>query len=485
MAVLAAIRAGWRPRIDGWALLAGGAALALTAWRLVQARDLVLPAWVDSVHHTLLVRRLIEYGGLAPDWLPYLSMPLFYHYGFQILAASFSFWSGADPAQAVLVLGQLINASVAFSVYRLGKAVWGRALPAGLAALCTAFGFHMPAYYLTWGRYPLLAGLVVLPLAVAAVLDVRRAPHDRGAWARLVLYTAALGFCHFLTVGLLGLFLLVMAGQEIVSWIRLRSLRGLAWQPFAAAALGALLVLPWLLRVWSYTYSEFSVDLPNLLDPAIGTSGAWEYLVFLTGPLRSHVLLILAGAGLVVALWSGGRLRWIAIWGGLIAFLATPIGPRFSPFRPDHMAIVLFLPGSLLAAGLFVQAGEWLAAWVERIRDRINRRGNEKETDGRSPTGLPRVARALLTTGLPLAVAVGLAGWGLWETRDIVNPVTVLVEPADLKALRWVQQQTPPDARFFINSTPWAVGLYRGVDGGYWLMPYTGRFALVPPLLYG
>ena len=48
------------------------------------------------------------------------------------------------------------------------KAAWGDVTRAALAGLFTAFAFHMPAYYLTWGRYPLLAGLLVLPLAMAA-----------------------------------------------------------------------------------------------------------------------------------------------------------------------------------------------------------------------------------------------------------------------------------------------------------------------------
>ena len=484
----AAVRSGWRPRINGWALLAGGALLAISAWRLYQARDLVLPAWVDSVHHSLLVRRLLDYGGLAPDWLPYLAAPLYYHYGFHILAAAFSFWSGLDPAQAVLTLGQVISACVAISVYRLGKAVWGRALPAGLAALFTAFGFHMPAYYLTWGRYPLLAGLIVLPLAMAAALEVQRTPADRGAWARLALYTAAVCFCHFLTVGLLGLFFLVLLGVEANHWMRSRSLRGVVWQPFAAAALGALVALPWLVRVWSYTHSMFSVDVPNLLDPAMESAGVWEYLVFLTGPLRSHILLIFGGIGLIAALLIGGRIRWIAVWGMLLAFLATPIGPRFNPFRPDHLAIVLFLPGSLLLADLLDHTGEGLAVLAEWVRTQCRSRSEtlpaETLAAGASASGFSWVVRMILASGLPLVVGVGLAGWGLWETRDILNPVTILVEPADVKALQWVEQQTPPDARFFINSTAWFSGSYRGVDGGYWLLPYTGRFSIVPPVAY-
>jgi len=468
MGMLAWRRSELHCSLGGWGPLALGALLALIAWRLYQARELVLPAWVDSVHHVLLVRRMLDFGGLPPNWLPYLNAPMYYHYGFHILAAAFSFWSRLEPQQTVLLFGQVLNALVAFSVYRLGKAVWGDPLRAGLAALLTAFGFHMPAYYLTWGRYPLLVGLIVLPLAMAAALEVRRRPADRAAWARLALYSAGVCVCHFLAVGLLGLFFLVLLGAEGLRLLQTRTLRTLRWQPFAAAGLGAAAAAPWLARVWSYTAQQFVVSVPNPLEQVNAGAAVWEYIVYLTGPQRSHILLALAGVGLLAALlWGKGPVRLVAFWGLGMALMATPYGPVFTPFRPDHLAIMLFLPASLLLAGGLADAGALLAAGVARMGWR------------------PDLTGRVFAICLPLVVGAGISAWGVWETRDIINPVTVLAEPADLDALRWVKTNTPADARFFINSTSWLTGTYRGVDGGYWLLPITGRFSLVPPAAYG
>ncbi len=366
-----------------------------------------------------------------------------------------------------MLFGQVMNALVAFSVYRLTKAAWGDARRAGLAGLFTAFAFHMPAYYLTWGRYTLLAGLVVLPLAMAAALEVRRSPSDKFAWARLILYSAAVCFCHFLAVGLLVLFLLILLGAEVGVWVRTRSIRNVRWQPFAAAAFGALLVSPWLARVWNYTHQMFAIQVPDPLDPTLAAASAWDYIVYLTGPERSHILLIAAGVGLVLGLIHG-RARLIAIWGLLIAIMATPYGPRFDPFRPDHLAIILFLPGSLLLAELVVTSGEGLTAFISRFKESF---------------GSIRV-KTIFSTILPLVIGAGLALWGIWETADIVNPVTVLANSADVKALKWVNENMPPSARFFINATPWQGTILRGTDGGYWIMPYTGRFTVVLPVAY-
>jgi hypothetical protein len=473
----------WRLHVQGVWLLAIGAALGVVAWRLYQTRGLALPVWVDPVHHVLLVRKILEYGGLPPNWLPYLPVPMYYHYGFHVLAAAFSFWSQIQPAQAVLVFGQVINAMVGLSVYRLAKAAWGDVLRAGLAGLFTVFAFHMPAYYLSWGRYTLLAGMVVLPLAMAAALEVRRSPANRAAWERLALYTAAVCFCEYLTAGILALFFLVLAGAEALRWLRARSLRVTVWQPFAAAALGVLIVSPWLVRVWSYTHQMFSVQVPDPFSATSDAAGLWEYIIFLTGPQRSHILLILAGVGLLVGLIHG-RARLMAVWALLLAFLSTPYGPRFQPFRPDLLAICLFLPGSLLLAELIIWLGEQ-AGRLQTLFQTLIARRTTLPTNDLPPAGVPSIRRPMAALLLPALIGLGLAGWGIWETRDIVNPVTVLAQPADLAAMDWVNQNTPADARFFINSIQWFPGSFRGTDGGYWLLTLTGRFGVVPPAAYG
>jgi len=81
-----------------------------------------------------------------------------------------------------------------------------------------------------------------------------------------------------------------------------------------------------------------------------------------------------------------------------------------------------------------------------------------------------------------------LVGWIAWSfplSSNIVNPVTVMVTEDDIAALNWIRQNAPEDARFFINTTHWQNGVYRGVDGGGWILPYTGRWSLVPTVFYG
>ncbi len=460
-----------------WQVGAGLLALlflgVLVAWRLYQARSLALPAWVDSVHHTLIVRMIADYGGIPWDFSPYLPAAFFYHYGFHLMDALFAGWSGLPPDQAVLWFGQVLNAAVALSVYRAGRAfglrraaqlfyprqrlLWSTAFPL-LSALLVTFTLQMPAYYLTWGRYTLLTGLLLLGPAMAAALEAWANPARKAAWVQLVLLTAGLALSHYfaliiagLFVGVVWLFGLLCSLRRRGEWLFLLRLAGFT-------ALGGLLAAPWLVRAMLLSHQQQLLEVVTPLDANTTVKAGLDYLnylVFLIGPRRNHILMGIAGVGLLAAFWRSA-LRPLAVWSLLMALFSLPWGLHFGPFRPDYFAIILFFPAALLIAALIV---ECVLALGSRFRSWMS---------------LPAFA---LVTALFVV-------WGVKETQSIINPVTVIADAADVKALDWVKQNTPGDARFYINSTLWMGQTYRGVDGGYWLLPYTGRFSLVPPALY-
>jgi hypothetical protein len=393
--------------------------------------------------------------------MPYLPVPQYYHFGFHVIDASFTVWSGLELPQAMLSFGQVLNALVAIAVYRLGKVLWNDWRRAGLAALLVEFAFTMPAYYLTWGRYPLLAGLALMTLAIADAMELRNGKHNAWLVARLAIYTAGVCFTHYLATILLAIFFLFLAVAEAWKWARTRSRFGLSWQPLIAGAGGAVLASPWLLRVWYYNQNVAAVLLRDPFDPSKVQSiqDAINYILYLVGPTRGYVLLGLAGIGLILA-FIRPFLRIVAAWSLLLAVESTPYAPQLSPFRPDLIAILLFLPASLLVV-------EFLASfygWLSRIQLKYVRH---------------------VAPFLPLLLAAGLLGWGAVETRTIVNPVTVLTTRADVQALEWVEHNTPATGRFFINGVVWQGSIYRGVDGGYWIMPATGRFTVVVPVAIG
>lgn len=459
-------RVRWRVKPAAWLLLALVFTGALVAWRLWQARALVLPAWVDSVHHVFLIRRILELGGLPENLLPEIPAKFYYHCGFHVIAALFAAVSRSTPAQAALWFGQVINAWVALSVYRAAYTfqpdTTGR-LPRwvvpGLAALLTGFVLQMPAYYLTWGRYTMLTGLILLGPLLAAAWEVWQGG-GRGSGARLALLLAGLCITHYLVLLAAALCFVFLFGWGLLRAWRNRAARRsfTGWLLWMAA--GLALALPWLVRVVEANLAGMAISVVSPLGQAAASQQTSQeylrYVVYLLGPRHNHILLILAALGLTLALVR--RVLLVpALWGLLLGCLSLPWGLRLLVFRPDHFAILLFFPASMLLAYLLVESALALRLVARRA--------------------WAGWAALLLVSGL-------LLGWGVQQTADILNPTTVFVTQADLRALDWVAENIPADARFYINSVFWQGRSYRGVDGGYWLLPYAGRAAYLPPGIY-
>ncbi|MEL7645823.1 MAG: DUF6541 family protein [Anaerolineaceae bacterium] len=339
----------------GW-LLALAFFGALCAWRLWQARGLALPAWVDSLHHSLIIRKMIEAGGLTSTLEPYLPGPFYYHYAVHSAAALVSALSGSTPAETLLWLGQIFTAGVSISAYSLVKASVKDWRPALLAALLAAFATKMPGYYLSWGRYTLLTGMLLLPLAMAEAVRVARGERLRRSAPLLTVLTAGTLLSHYLAAFLLALFLVVLALSLLIRNCRQKSRD---WRPLlaltASALAGLALVSRWYWRVFRYSRGIMSSEIQFSASNALNGEN-WDYFWNLVGPLTGYLLLGLALAGLVWA-FSQARTRPLAIWSLLVALLSLPLGLVLGPFRSDHFSLALFLPAVCLSACFLVWGG--------------------------------------------------------------------------------------------------------------------------------
>lgn len=428
------------------------------AWRLYQAKDLLLPNWVDSQHHFLIIRTILDNGGLPETLSPALDVPFFYHYGFHAVTALFTGLSGLEIGEAMLILGQVLNAAVGLSIYALGKELWEDWRPAACAALLVSFATRMPAYYLSWGRYTLTTGLVLLPLAMAMTLGLLRKSPDKKTVPTLALLTAGVLLSHYFTAVLLAVFLVILAFVYLIPrWkAPLTALSGFSGVLMGTIS-GLILASPWLVRVAEFSRASTGIgaNFPNSFGTVLKSS-QWDYIWQLLGPASNHWLLIPAGIGLLWSMIKGKKIHF-ALWTLILGIFTLPWSLTLRPFRPDHFAIVLFLPIVLWVSWFLWQVGHQLEKLLKK-----------------------RWLSALL-------MFLVVTGWTVWSfplSADIVNSNTVFVTESDLEALDWVAENTPPDARFFINTAFWLNNTYRGVDGGGWLLPYAERWSLVPTVFY-
>ena len=433
---------------------------AVIAWRLYQAKDLLLPNWVDSQHHFLIIRAILDQKGLPDTLSPYLEMPFYYHYGFHSVAALFTAVSRLPIGDAMILLGQVLNASIGLSVYSLGKTLFEDWRPAAGAALLVSFATRMPAYYLSWGRYTLITGMVLLPLAVVLVLQSLYKTRRKWDWLSLALLTAGVLLSHYFTAVLLAVFLVILALVYLIPrWSAPLTALFQFSHILSGTLIGSALALPWLLRVAHYSSATAGIrsNLPENVTGFFTDTAPYDYISNLLGPISNHVLIPIAMAGLVLALVLRKSSFVFAIWSLFLGLFTLPNTLALRPFRPDHFAIILFLPITLWAGWFLGELADFIAKKVDRT---------------------------WLSTVL---MSIALAAWIAWSVPlnlDIVNSRTVLVDQNDMNALAWIEENTPADARFFINTTHWMNGTYRGVDGGGWILPYTGRWAIVPTIFY-
>lgn len=456
--------AGARPRFS-WetAALAGVLALGL-ALRLVAIRDLVLPAWVDSPQHYLISRMMAESGRVPSSYRPWMPVDRFwYHFGFHALTASLHLMSGRPIEGIMLLGGQIMNGLAPLSVYA-GTVLLTRRRAAGLvAAFWVALLALFPAYYVAWGRYTQLSGLLLLAplLGVAYRLfeQVDRRP-SRALWRPAFWLALALGglFVVHARVWVYALvWLAVAAGGVGFSGRRGRVRcayggRLAAWWG-AVMGIAAGCAAPWLFRVGQLIL----LPLAARIGSAGGDSGyndvPWGYVTY--GWERAW--LALAGLGLFWGLWR--RQRPIALLGGWVAAVLALINLTESWLVNNNTWLIsLYVPVSMILG--------WVVDdWLRRLERRP-------------------LTRWLGAVGLTAAV-IWSGLYGARQMAGVVNVETVLVRPDDLALIEQVEA-LPADALVAVNGWQWlGEGNWAGSDGGYWLMPLTGRQSTMPPIGYG
>ncbi len=437
--------------------------------RLLQIRNLVVPAWVDSVHHTLITQLIVSQGGAPQSYEPLLPIGEFvYHFGFHSLIAAFHWLTGLEITRAMLVVGQVLNALMVLSAYLLVKRLTRRRLAGLFGALIVGVISTMPAYYVSWGRYTQLAGLALLPAAIALTMRALGQSDSNlqsgVLWSRAAnlllaaISVAGLALTHYRVLIFYGCFLLAYLLRETVGTYRThRAQRSAVLRYWSRAAmmclLAALLTLPWFINL-------ARALLPLATLPA-RMRGAPSYnvvpydLIFIG---HNRGLMALSIGGLLWGLYKRERAVILTVlWVALVVVIANPtiLGfPSTWLVNNASLAISLFVPLAILA-------GYFLAAVC-----------------------CPMSARAGVWRWMLAAIIVLVALWGAWKMLSIVNPDTVLATRDDVAAMDWIRSHVPPDAKFLINVRHWQGGTYVGTDGGYWIPLLTGRDTILPPAIY-
>ncbi len=446
-------------------LLAFVFALSLVV-RLLMIRGMPYPAWSDSYHHTIIAQMIVQGGMIPQSYEPYMPVePFAYHFGFHAAVAFFHWLTGTSIPQAVLIVGQILNALSVLTIYFLAHYLTKDRWAALVSALVTGLVSVMPAYYVNWGRYPQLCGQVIFP--VAAVLTIEYLKTHVRSLLLAALAVVGLLLAHYRVLLFYGLFVALYVLGE--SWLARREPRkvGKLWlRALLLALLSLVIVAPWLrLLIGQFARKVQQARAHGFqLDPSYNLV-TWDIITSLG--LRP-ALLALAALGTAWGLWRRDKHAIVvAGWAVSLFILANPywLGlPGAGLVNNGTVVLALYIPGSILA-GFFVS---YLNKAV-----RIDF-GN-----------LLRLPKSEGWFGYGLAVAViSVSIWGAGDMLQLLTPETFFVTPSDLEAMAWIRDHVPEGARFAINTHFWLSYAAIGTDAGYWIPYLTGRNTTVPPMLY-
>jgi len=431
--------------------------------RFAMIRDLTMPSWVDSIHHSIITKAIVNYGGFPGNYLPLIPKEgSYYHSGFHSIIAAFHWITDLEIPEIMLISGQTLNALLIFGVYAISKTVIGDRGSSVCAALITGLFSTMPAYYASWGRYTQLAGLLVLPIAFIAIKQTHNNSTQKSRW--ILVGTITIGGL-FLIHYRVTIFLVFLIGaywtaslyrynkttfQKLKKSILITIIIGLS---------AIILILLWLIP----TIQSFAFPLGSQWFKGRDYIQElhWNYF----SPVYGIPILILAGLGLLMGIYKRKRFSIILMVWVLLLFVTANSGYFRIPFpagfiNQSSVEIIQFIPISIFAGFFIKYTWDWM--------------------DNKLPSKWKKIWRYFSILCFILA-----ALFGARKMLPILNPNTILFRNSDYDSIKWIQENIPLDEAIVINPTGWGYGLYMGRDGGYWISPITGHQTIPPNVLYG
>lgn len=407
-------------------LLAVAAALRFSfVWRWP-----LTPAGADMSMHSYMAA-LIAAGDTVPSsHLPLLPIDSFgaYPVGFQVLTALMSRLGGIPIYRSAMLMEASTLAFLTLAFYGFVRVFWDRPTSAMVALLVT-FLPRNPQYFVQWGGDPTLLalGLLVMGLVFLPRLEEKM---SLSMWGLCALFVAASLFTHLIPV--IGLWYAMLPVGVYVVIDRLHTERGdlkrIMWNLLAISVVSGLLVSVCLPTLLSTEVSTGEIEWVRHFQQR-GAGGAWggtlsNALVtippYLTEKIFSASFVTLSVLGFLVLAY---RRPHLALASGICAL--TVVGlvinsmywllPLSYAIYPERVALLLLLPSGL-----------GIGALLDGVCRLVARRD------------------ILLWGMASLIIFVAIRHNEKLFYKGLIP--NALVSEADLKAIQWIAENTPPEA---------------------------------------
>jgi len=449
--------------------------LAILAGTLVVRFSLAyrdpIPAWSDSLHHTLITQLTALNGQLPYTLEPYEpSVFNMYHLGLYSLSGTLQILSGAPAHSALLWTAQLLNGLCGIGIYLFLDRLIGRRA-AVIGAMAVGFWSFQPNWYFNWGRFTQVSSQAILLIAWVVTWETIRCWQARAeddklqCWSWVVaagMLNAGVFLLHFRVAGYYVPLLILTVLFELGRGIKQRTLGKIAVNTLVVGVVSLFLVGPAIgpslsayidrsqekgsTQVQSEDAAAASEDYYGYNLESVFVIGAKKWLLWVTAAALVLSLIFYPRISLMLILWSG--LLWLE--GNANRFDL----PYLSFTNYTAIMIFYYIPIGLILgmAGEAILKQKWL-----------NHR--------------------VVQTGIlgSLVIAAGVAGTQRWKD---IEPYRHFVTSADLSAMNWIKENTDPTALFAINTFMWLGNSPHGTDGGYWIPYFTDRSTTSGTMMY-
>lgn len=467
------IRSDWQTQVNWSALALAIIVILVLGVRYWVIRSVDIPLWGDSYQHTLIAQLIADNGGLFSSWSPYADLLSFtYHFGFHSLATAYHWLTNSTLPQAILWVGQMLNALAVISLYPLTIRITKNPWSGVFAVLIAGLIFSMPMVYTNWGRYTQLTGLIILSTWVVLAWKALDSPKIN--WQVIVLTWVTLGGLA-LTHYRVSIFAIIFFVAYLLFNLRSGRLIQQVMRVGLICAVALLLALPWYINTFAGKLVTGFSD--HLTTPASQLSSATleSYAIgniFGYLPAWAWISLpLIIGWGL----WKRQKgIALISLWWYLILLAANPQWLNL-PGAGIITSFAVMIAAYLQASILIGAAVGWLIDELQGIKlDRFYG---------------PHQAKYIKSTLIPVIVIILIiigGSLGVWQRiKDIRVAQHALAVRPDLRAAEWIKENLPPDANILVNSFFAYDGTaIVGSDGGWWLPLLSGRQTSLPPLPY-
>jgi len=402
--------------------------------RVSQLNDLLVPSWIDGLTHQEFLSRLIERQRM--------SIEAIYPKGFHANAAFVLLLFKNSPNEAILMLGQWLSLISGLGFYFLARRVL-IIRQAQFALGLFWFWSMFPAYLINWSRYPLLQGLVILPLATAIYID--GSLKKQSQTSLIALLSIGLVITYYGSFVMFGAFVLVDLVRIITKYdTRIDPQKKMRWIAFFIFPSVLILlirfgrILFYGLRIYGQDASTGWIDdVINVVEISLKDSG---WIVWITGMIGFVLALIYRNHRLLPLLGWVLSLSFINILQFLFNITISSFANTF---------IFISIPLALMAGFAF----KYMI--VPQRKDILG-----------------------------YFLIAFLTFFGSYKNSGIVSPSNILLFPADLKAFEWITENIIPNSVFMVNSFAWGDDRAPS-DGGGWISYFTeNKYILYEPKIF-